>query len=73
MKMPEYEPLVHVELTGCPNVVPRMLVPRSTLTEGKLKISFGAGHDHFVLESCISQSGESVPVFTWAYRTRIAE
>lgn len=67
------DPLVQIELQGCPNVVPRMMVARSTLDEQRLKIPFGNGYDHFVLDSYITRNGHLVPVFTWIDRTRIAE
>lgn len=68
-----HDPLIRIELTGCPNLVPRMMIPRSRLSEEKLKIPFGNGYDHFVLDSHISRNGHLVPVFAWVDRTKIAE
>lgn len=67
------DPLIQVELQGCPNFVPRMMVARSTLDEQKLTIPYGNGYDHFVFDSYITRNGHLVPVFTWVDRTRIAE
>lgn len=67
------DPLVEIELQGCPNAVPRMMVARSTLAEEKLKIPYGNGYDHFVFDSYITRNGNLVPVYTWVDSTRIAE
>lgn len=67
------DPLVQIELQGCPNPVPRMMVARSKLADEKLKLPFGNGYDHFVFDRYITRSGQLVPVYTWVDRTRIAE
>lgn len=70
---PELEPLVPVELTGCPSLVPRMLVPQARVEQGELKIPFGNGYDHFDFRSYADKNGQRVPVFAWTGRTKIAE
>lgn len=69
----EHDPLIQIELTGCPNAVPRMMVARSRVDQGTLKMPFGNGYDHFVFHSYVNRNGNLVPVFTWTDRTRIAE
>lgn len=69
----EEDPLVQVELTGCPSIVPRMMIARSKLAQGNLKVPFGNGHDHFVFDSYVTRDGELIPVFVWTDRTRNAE
>lgn len=70
---PEQEPLVEVELTGCPDAVPHLMVARSRLDQGRLKIPFRDGYDHFDFDSYITRNGNQVPVFVWSGRTKIAE
>ncbi|TDE10612.1 DUF5988 family protein [Jiangella asiatica] len=64
---------VEVELVGCTGIGPRIAVDRSAVVEGRLKILFGAGYEHFDLHHFIERNGESVPVFVWTDRTWIAE
>lgn len=65
--------LIAIELVGCPNSVPRMMVSRKVMAEGKVKIPFGNGYDHFEFDSYATRDGQPVPVFAWTDRTRIAE
>lgn len=67
------EGLIAIELVGCPNSVPRMMVSPKVMDEGKLKIQFGNGYDHFVFDYYSFKEGQRVPVFSWVDRTRIAE
>ncbi len=69
----EGDDLVSIELSGCPNPVPRMLVHRNVIAEGRFKIPFRNGYDHFVFESYATRDGQEIPVFVWTGRTRVAE
>lgn len=64
---------VEAELVGCAALAPRMLVGRSVLTEGRLKVQYGAGYEHFQLDHYAERGGAKVPVFVWVDRTWIAE
>lgn len=65
--------LISIELVGCPNSVPSMLVSPKVMAEGKITIPFGNGYDHFVFDYYTFKEGQRVPVFSWVDRTRIAE
>ncbi|MQA63982.1 MAG: hypothetical protein GEU86_21525 [Actinophytocola sp.] len=67
------DPLVQIELQGCPDAVPRMMVARSKLADEKLTLPFGNGYDHFAFDRYITRNGQLVPIYTWVDRTRIAE
>ncbi len=69
----EGDGLVSIELSGCPNPVPRMLVHRNVIAEGRFKIPFRNGYDHFAFESYTTRDGQEIPVFVWTGRTRVAE
>lgn len=64
---------VEVELVGCSGLGPQMAVSRSVVSEGRLKVQFGAGYEHFDLDHYAERDGASVPVFVWTDRTWIAE
>ena len=64
---------VEAELVGCKGLAPRMLVRKSAVAEGRLKIRYGAAHEHFRLDHYRDVGGTSVPVFVWTDRTWIAE
>lgn len=67
------QPKVEAELVGCSGLGPRMAVERTAVEEGRLKVQFGAGYEHFDLDHYIERDGEPVPVFVWTDRTWIAE
>lgn len=64
---------IEVELLGCASLGPRLRVGRSAVKEGRLKVQFGNGYEHFDLDHYDDLDGRSVPVFVWTDRTRIAE
>jgi hypothetical protein len=66
---------VQVELVGCTGLGSHVFVDRSVVAEGRLKIQFGAGYEHFDLDHFVDAGGddEPVPVFVWTDRTWIAE
>jgi hypothetical protein len=66
---------VQVELVGCTGLGSHISVDRAAVAEGRLKIQFGAGYEHFDLDhfSDSSGDGDPVPVFVWTDRTWIAE
>lgn len=64
---------VEVELVGCASLGPRLWTERSALAEGRLKVQFGNGYEHFDLDHYEEIEGRTTPVFVWTDRTRIAE
>lgn len=66
---------VRVELVGCTGLGSHISVDRAAVAEGRLKIQFGAGYEHFDLDHFTDSDddGEGVPVFVWTDRTWIAE
>lgn len=49
-------------------------VRSSVEPEEKVKILFGAGYEHFVHNGeFLTVDGESLPIFQWSGRTKIAE
>lgn len=67
------EGLISIDLVGCPNSTPSMMVSPNVVAEGKIRIPFGNGYDHFVFDYYTFRDGQQVPVFSWVDRTRIAE
>lgn len=65
--------LISIELAGCPDPVPRMLVRREVIAAGRFKIPFRNGYDHFEFDHYTIRNGQETPVFAWTCRTRVAE
>jgi hypothetical protein len=72
------EELINVSLQGGPESIPRTVsVERSKLQDGKLKIEYLGGYEHF--ERAVSDGGRADPdgappeIFRWTLRTKIAE
>ncbi|WP_157528052.1 DUF5988 family protein [Nocardia sp. NRRL S-836] len=63
-----------VVLTGGPRVLDGEVVELADGLDAKVRVWHGAGHEHFTrsAESRLVE-GEHLPVFTWSYRTKIAE
>ncbi|KAB8193953.1 hypothetical protein FH608_017265 [Nonomuraea phyllanthi] len=63
--------LVDVVLEGGPAYVPRELrVEHAAALDGKIKVPYGAGYEHFVR---VADAAPGEWVFRWSMRTRIAE
>lgn len=61
-------------LTGGPRTLDGEVVDLVDGLDVKVRVQHAAGHEHFT-RSAESRlvDGEHLPVFTWAYRTKIAE
>lgn len=63
-------PSVKVTLKGAPDGMPEtVLVAAAELSQGRLKIPFRAGYEHFARDG----AWETDEVFVWCDRTKIAE
>lgn len=61
-------------LTGGPRTLDGEVVELADLLDVKVRVQHAAGHEHFTRsEESRLVDGEHLPVFTWAYRTKIAE
>ncbi|GAB3584124.1 hypothetical protein GCM10027445_59790 [Amycolatopsis endophytica] len=63
---------IQVQLTGGPAGIPAVLdIDSELLPDGRLKVPFAAGYEHFELIE--TETPGATPVFAWSTRTRIAE
>lgn len=67
------ETLMPAELRGSPFAAPGVMVTRTQVASGRLKIPCANGYDHFEFDSYVTRNGTLIPVFAWIDRTRVAE
>lgn len=73
MSIPIEGDKIDVELIGSRGLGSRRRVDPAVIAEGRLKVQFGAGYEHFDLDHYADRGGTSVPVFVCTHRTWIAE
>ncbi len=65
---------IRVALEGGPADIPsQMLLENSVLAEGKVKVPYLGGYEHFELVDGHAPAADDVPVFRWSMRTKVAE
>ncbi|MHC3471306.1 DUF5988 family protein [Streptomyces sp. 7R007] len=65
---------IRVALEGGPSDIPsQMTLEHSVLDDGKVKVRYLGGYEHFELVDERSPAADDMPVFRWTMRTKVAE